>query len=213
MKFLRNLLIILLILAGIAWFAVSPASQISPSQRVAQADSQNFSKSLGQMASNIQFSDQGLTSQMELDQAAFNGLLKAAFTNQNSQELLQGSYQLEAGRIQAKIPYRIFGAIQSQLELDLRLGMQDQNLVLTVSSARLGRIPLPDSMVEQVLQEQSQQNSSLIVSGKTLQIPLPQEAFAVRDVKVQAGKVVVNLQVEQNDFLNLGLAVLANQLG
>lgn len=212
MKFLRNLIVALFVLAGIAWFVVSPASQINPSQRIAQADSQHFSDSLGQMTSNIQFSDQGLTSQMELDQQAFNGLLKAAFTNQNSAELLEGSYQLEAGRIQAKIPYRILGAIQSQIELDLRLGIQDQHLVLTVSSARLGRIPLPDSMVEQVLQEQKKQNSNLQISGKTVQIPLPQEAFAVKDVKVQAGKVVVGLQVEQNDLLNLGLATLANQL-
>lgn len=207
MKFLRNTLIILLVLAGLAWFAVSPSSQISSSERIAQAESQDVTAIVEQMVTNVQLTDQGLTSKVELNQATFDSLLKASFEGEGNSELLGGSYQLEAGKIRARIPYRLFGLVQSQLEMGLRLSLKEQAVQVEVASATLGRIPLPGALIEQILAEQARADSSLNVSGKTVELPLAMEAFLLQNLQVEEGRLVLDLQINQNRLL----AALNNQ--
>lgn len=209
MKFIRNTIIILVLLAGLAWFAVSPASQIGTGNQVAQANSQDLQTALSQVATNMTISDQEVTSKVELDQAAFNGLLKGAF--EGNQELSSGSYELTNGKVVAKIPYRLFGVIQSQIELDVKVAVEEQNLVLEVASARLGRLPIPGAMIEQILKDQSQQYTTVIVTGKKISLPLSQQSSAINAIEVQSGKMVLRLKIDQTDLLQYGLAALESQ--
>lgn len=211
MRKIRNTIIVLLLILGISWFAVSPASQISSSHQLSHVEAQSLPQVLGTLTSQVQLSDQTVTSKVELQQETFNALLKSFMSHQTNKELLEGSYELHDGVLQAKIPYSLFGLVQSQLEMDLRLSLQEEKLLVTVSSAKLGHIPLPNALVEYVLKEQGAKNSSLHISGRTMEISLPQELANLNQISVEEGKMVLDFQLDQNDLLNLGLAALTNQ--
>lgn len=209
MKFLRNLIIILLVLLAGAWFALTPAQAINSKNQLVNVQGADISQYMGRALSNAELSSQGATSEVSLSQDEFNAVLKNSLADSSSASvLLNGTYELKNGYILAKLPYQIFGLMTSQIEVQIGVTLTDQTLSLDIRHARLGKLPVLNALVERAIKESLSQTSAATVSGTRISFTLPNSASLLRTVQVQSGQLKLGVAINQDDLFSLGLNAL-----
>lgn len=212
MKLLRKLIIFLLLVILGAWFLVTPSQPINHKNQLKNLQGADISQYMGRALTHAALSTQGATSELTLSQDEFNAVLKNTLrTAPSASILLNGSYELKDGYILVKLPYQIFGLLTTQIELELVVTLKDQVLSVEVDKARIGKIPLLKTWVEQLVKDSIQKIPTASVSKTSIQLPLPKTASLLRSIQIRSNQLTLGVVVDQEDLLSLGLSALLGE--
>lgn len=214
MKFLRNLIIVLLILIAGTWFLLTPAQPISRQDQLSNVQEADISQYMGRALSNAALSSQGATSELTLSQDEFNAVLKNSLSSSSGASvLLNGSYELKDGYILVKLPYQIFGVFTTQIEVQIGVTLTDQKLSLDIRHARLGKLPVLNVIVERIIKESVSQMNTVSVFGTRISLPLPASASLLKSIQIKNHQLTLGVAINQEDLLSLGLNALLGSNG
>jgi len=148
--------------------------------------------------SNASVSTEGLSTELSLNSVQLTQVVKtsagSALDNSDYQKMALG---MDGNDLHVKVPVSI-GPVDSYLDLTMT-GQVDNNVMhLTVTGAKLGRLPIPKSMVLNYLKDQSNQNGGgFTVNGDQITLEIPQASYTISKARVENGnaKVMVSISL------------------
>ena len=148
--------------------------------------------------SNASVSTEGLSTELSLNSVQLTQVVKtsagSALDNSDFQKMALG---MDGNDLHVKVPVSI-GPVDSYLDLTMT-GQVDNNVMhLTVTGAKLGRLPIPKSMVLNYLKDQSNQNGGgFTVNGDQITLEIPQASYTISKARVENGnaKVMVSISL------------------
>ena len=148
--------------------------------------------------SNASVSTEGLSTELSLNSVQLTQVVKtsagSALDNSDYQKMALG---MDGNDLHVKVPVSI-GPVDSYLDLTMT-GQVDNNVMhLTVTGAKLGRLPIPKSMVLNYLKDQSNQNGGgFTVNGDQITLEIPQASYTISKARVEHGnaKVMVSISL------------------
>lgn len=208
MKGFLKFLIILLVILGLAWYLILPSKPVTSQERFgAWQEKTNFVTLMQQAVSNLTSTGDGLTSQMVVSNTDLKSILNENLSDQQKQDLADSGIQFEQSNLQVLYPLELFGPVTSQLELNLDLVTKEGHLEAVIESAKLGKIPLPKTLLRMVL-DQGALSQDFRRDDLALSINLPAEGYALESIEIHNGQAIVYLKLDRERLL----AILESQI-
>lgn len=208
MKGFLKFLIILLVILGLAWYLILPSKPVTSQERFgAWQEKTNFVTLMQQAVSNLTSTGDGLTSQMVVSNTDLKSILNENLSDQQKQDLADSGIQFEQSNLQVLYPLELFGPVTSQLELNLDLVTKEGHLEAVIESAKLGKIPLPKTLLRMVL-DQGALSQDFRRDDLALSINLPAEGYALESIEIHNGQAIVYLKLDRERLL----AMLESQI-
>lgn len=196
----RSVLALFVFVIGLIIFLVP--SSIQPSETLKNVE---VTTSLASMVEsglqNAALGNNGLNTELTIDNKQFNQLLKSFVSENQNQTMLESAYSLEGDKLRLQLPVTILG-IGSKLDLRFYIAYDNNTLRFDISSARLGNLPVPKSIVASMLQEKLKtQSSNLAVEQQTILVALPASQFKITGLTVQNNTAKVKLTMSVTGLL------------
>ena len=192
----RSVLALFVFVIGLIIFLVP--SSIQPSETLKNVEATTSLTSMVESGlQNAALGNNGLNTELTIDNKQFNQLLKSFVSENQNQTMLESAYSLEGDKLRLQLPVTILG-IGSKLDLRFYIAYDNNTLRFDISSARLGNLPVPKSIVASMLQEKLKtQSSNLAVEQQTILVALPESQFKITGLTVQnnAAKVKLTMSV------------------
>ena len=213
MNFFKGLIkfaIVVIIFCGGLFYVLTPTNSIKNNETLAKSTTNfSFTDLNGDIINNINYSGNKMTTKIVLDNETFIGFLKAA--TQGNADIQSGSYKLAGNKVSLRYPVQL-GPVDSNLDAEASVSTENNNLILTIDSAKLGKIPIPDFAVETVLKNQISTSTTAKVSGTSIVIPLSNE-FSIENADVVNSELNITLGLTNQQLLRLGGTALRTALG
>lgn len=196
----RSVLALFVFVIGLIIFLVP--SSIPPSETLKNVE---VTTSLASMVEsglqNAALGNNGLNTELTIDNKQFNQLLKSFVSENQNQTMLGSAYSLEGDKLRLQLPVTILG-IGSKLDLRFYIAYDNNTLRFDIASARLGNLPVPKSIVASMLQEKLKtQSSNLAVEQQTILVALPESQFKITGLTVQNNTAKVKLTMSVTGLL------------
>lgn len=146
--------------------------------------------------SNASVSTEGLSTELSLNSVQLSQVVKtsagSALDNSDYQKMALG---MDGNDLHVKFPVSL-GPVDSYLDLTMT-GQVDNNVMnLTVTGAKLGRLPIPKSLVLNYLKDQSNQNGGgFTVNGDQITLEIPQAGYTISKARVENGNAKVTVSI------------------
>ena len=146
--------------------------------------------------SNASVSTEGLSTELSLNSVQLSQVVKtsagSALDNSDYQKMALG---MDGNDLHVKVPVSL-GPVDSYLDLTMT-GQVDNNVMdLTVTGAKLGKMPIPKSFVLNYLKDQSSKDgSAFTVSGDRISLEIPQAGYSISKARVENGNAKVTVRI------------------
>ncbi|TQY83771.1 hypothetical protein EWM14_09380 [Clostridioides difficile] len=116
--------------------------------------------------------------------------------NRTIEENLDLFERMKNGKIKVAGPYKVFGLVNSQYELELRPTLKDGNLVVSLENVKIGKFKLSDKMLEKILSNYNKKvpfevNGNKITLEKSYLYPI-----TLKNISIKKGNVDLDMEVE-----------------
>lgn len=152
-KKLSAIVLSIVIIGGGLVYGLTPDESIESKDKLANASNtmtvDSLNKDLAKNVSIEQF--RNLSSTIKLDNSKFQSLLKNSVDKNSA--LLEGSYKIERSRINAKLPIKLLGVFDTIVYSNISVAGEGNSLTLTLEDAKMGKLPIPDFILEKYLKE------------------------------------------------------------
>ena len=196
----RSVLALFVFVIGLIIFLVP--SSIQPSEKLKNVEATTSLASMVESGlQNAALGNNGLNTELTIDNKQFNQLLKSFVSENQNQTMLESAYSLEGDKLRLQLPVTILG-IGSKLDLRFYIAYDNNTLRFDIASARLGNLPVPKSIVASMLQEKLKtQSSNLAVEQQTILVALPESHFKITGLTVQNNTAKVKLTMSVTGLL------------
>ena len=196
----RSVLALFVFVIGLIIFLVP--SSIQPSEKLKNVEATTSLASMVESGlQNAALGNNGLNTELTIDNKQFNQLLKSFVSENQNQTMLESAYSLEGDKLRLQLPVTILG-IGSKLDLRFYIAYDNNTLRFDIASARLGNLPVPKSIVASMLQEKLKtQSSNLAVEQQTILVALPESQFEITGLTVQNNTAKVKLTMSVTGLL------------
>ena len=146
--------------------------------------------------SNASVSTEGVSTELSLNSVQLSQVVKAsagsALDNSDYQKMALG---MDGNDLHVKVPVSL-GPVDSYLDLTMTGQVENNVMNLTVTGAKLGKMPIPKSLVLNYLKDQSSQDgSALTVSGDQILLEIPQAGYSIPKARVENGNAKVTVSI------------------
>ena len=146
--------------------------------------------------SNASVSTEGLSTELTLNSVQLSQVVKtsagSALENSDYEKMALG---MDGNDLHVKVPVSL-GPVDSYLDLMMTGQVENNVMKLTVTGAKLGKMPIPKSLVLNYLKDQSSQDgSALIVSGDQILLEIPQAGYSIPKARVENGNAKVTIRI------------------
>ena len=152
-KKLSAIVLSIVIIGGGLVYGLTPDESIESKDKLANASTamtvDSLNKDLAKNVSIEQF--RNLSSTIKLDNSKFQSLLKNSVDKNSA--LLEGSYKIERSHINAKLPIKLLGVFDTIVYSNISVAGEGNSLTLTLEDAKMGKLPIPDFILEKYLKE------------------------------------------------------------
>lgn len=152
-KKLSAIVLSIVIIGGGLVYGLTPDESIESKDKLANASNtmtvDSLNKDLAKNVSIEQF--RNLSSTIKLDNSKFQSLLKNSVDKNSA--LLEGSYKIERSHINAKLPIKLLGVFDTIVYSNISVAGEGNSLTLTLEDAKMGKLPIPDFILEKYLKE------------------------------------------------------------
>ena len=195
-KWIRRLIGIFIVLFILLVLLLVPGSIPEGEQlRNVQAGS-SFIELAQNAVSNASVSTEGLSTELTLNSVQLSQVVKtsagSALENSDYEKMALG---MDGNDLHVKVPVSL-GPVDSYLDLMMTGQVENNVMKLTVTGAKLGKMPIPKSLVLNYLKDQSSQDgSALTVSGDQILLEIPQAGYSIPKARVENGNAKVTIRI------------------
>lgn len=146
--------------------------------------------------SNASVSTEGLSTELSLNSVQLTQVVKtsagSALDNSDYQKMALG---MDGNDLHVKFPVSL-GPVDSYLDLTMTGQVENNVMHLTVTAAKLGKMPIPKSLVLNYLKDQSNQNGGgFTVNGDQITLEIPQAGYTISKARVENGNAKVTVSI------------------
>ena len=146
--------------------------------------------------SNASVSTEGLSTELSLNSVQLSQVVKtsagSALDNSDYQKIALG---MDGNDLHVKVPVSL-GLVDSYLDLTMTGQVENNVMNLTVTGAKLGRLPIPKSLVLNYLKDQSNHNGGgFTVNGDQITLEIPQAGYTISKARVENGNAKVTVSI------------------
>lgn len=146
--------------------------------------------------SNASVSTEGLSTELSLNSVQLSQVVKtsagSALDNSDYQKMALG---MDGNDLHVKVPV-LLGPIDSYLDLTMTGQVENNVMNLTVTGAKLGKMPIPKFLVLNYLKDQSNQNGGgFTVNGDQITLDIPQAGYSISKARVENGNAKVTVSI------------------
>ena len=195
-KWIRRLIGIVIVVFLLLVVLLVPGSIPEGEQlRNVQAGS-SFIELAQNAVSNASVSTEGLSTELTLNSVQLSQVVKtsagSALENSDYEKMALG---MDGNDLHVKVPVSL-GPVDSYLDLTMMGQVENNVMKLTVTGAKLGKMPIPKSLVLNYLKDQSSQDgSALTVSGDQILLEIPQAGYSIPKARVENGNAKVTIRI------------------
>ena len=195
-KWIRRLIGLFIVLFILLVLLLVPGSIPEGEQlRNVQAGS-SFIELAQNAVSNASVSTEGLSTELTLNSVQLSQVVKtsagSALENSDYEKMAFG---MDGNDLHVKVPVSL-GPVDSYLDLTMTGQVENNVMKLTVTGAKLGKMPIPKSLVLNYLKDQSSQDgSALTVSGDQILLEIPQAGYSIPKARVENGNAKVTIRI------------------
>ena len=195
-KWIRRLIGLFIVLFILLVLLLVPVSIPEGEQlRNVQAGS-SFIELAQNAVSNASVSTEGLSTELTLNSVQLSQVVKtsagSALENSDYEKMALG---MDGNDLHVKVPVSL-GPVDSYLDLTMMGQVENNVMKLTVTGAKLGKMPIPKSLVLNYLKDQSSQDgSALTVSGDQILLEIPQAGYSIPKARVENGNAKVTIRI------------------
>ena len=146
--------------------------------------------------SNASVSTEGLSTELSLNSVQLSQVVKtsagSALDNSDYQKMALG---MDGNDLLVKVPVSL-GPVDSYLDLTMTGQVENNVMNLTVTGAKLGKMPIPKFLVLNYLKDQSNQNGGgFTVNGDQITLEIPQAGYSISKARVENGNAKVTVSI------------------
>lgn len=146
--------------------------------------------------SNASVSTEGLSTELSLNSVQLSQVVKTsagtALDNSDYQKIALG---MDGNDLHVKVPVSL-GPVHSYLDLTMTGQVENNVMNLTVTGAKLGKMPIPKFLVLNYLKDQSNQNGGgFTVNGDQITLEIPQAGYSISKARVENGNAKVTVSI------------------
>ena len=146
--------------------------------------------------SNASVSTEGVSTELSLNSVQLSQVVKtsagSALDNSDYQKMSLG---MDGNDLLVKVPVSL-GPVDSYLDLTMTGQVENNVMNLTVTGAKLGKMPIPKFLVLNYLKDQSNQNGGgFTVNGDQITLEIPQAGYSISKARVENGNAKVTVSV------------------
>ena len=195
-KWIRRLIGLFIVLFILLVLVLVPGSIPEGEQlRNVQAGS-SFIELAQNAVSNASVSTDGISTELSLNSVQLSQVVKtsagSALENSDYEKM---ALEMDGNDLHVKVPVSL-GPVDSYLDLTMMGQVENNVMKLTVTGAKLGKMPIPKSLVLNYLKDQSSQDgSALTVSGDQILLEIPQAGYSIPKARVENGNAKVTIRL------------------
>ena len=146
--------------------------------------------------SNASVSTEGVSTELSLNSVQLSQVVKtsagSALDNSDYQKMSLG---MDGNDLHVKVTVSL-GPVDSYLDLTMTGQVENNVMNLTVTGAKLGKMPIPKFLVLNYLKDQSNQNGSgFTVNGDQITLEIPQAGYSISKARVENGNAKVTVSI------------------
>jgi len=146
--------------------------------------------------SNASVSTEGVSTELSLNSVQLSQVVKtsagSALDNSDYQKMSLG---MDGNDLLVKVPVSL-GPVDSYLDLTMTGQVENNVMNLTVTGAKLGKMPIPKFLVLNYLKDQSNQNGGgFTVNGDQITLEIPQAGYTISKARVENGNAKVTVSI------------------
>ena len=146
--------------------------------------------------SNASVSTEGVSTELSLNSVQLSQVVKtsagSALDNSDYQKMSLG---MDGNDLHVKVPVSLV-PVDSYLDLTMTGQVENNVMNLTVTGAKLGKMPIPKFLVLNYLKDQSNQNGSgFTVNGDQITLEIPQAGYSISKARVENGNAKVTVSI------------------
>ena len=193
MRRLIGMVIVLFILLGVL---LVPGS-IPEGEQLRNVQAGSSLIELAQNAvSNASVSTEGVSTELSLNSVQLSQVVKtsasSALENSDYQKMALG---MDGNDLHVKVTVSL-GPVDSYLDLTMTGQVENNVMNLTVTGAKLGKMPIPKFLVLNYLKDQSNQNGGgFTVNGDQITLEIPQAGYSSSKARVENGNAKVTVSI------------------
>ena len=147
-------------------------------------------------ASNESVTTEGLSTELSLNSVQLSQIVKTsagdALEHSNYQKM---ALEMNGNDLHVKIPVSL-GPVDSYLDLTMTTQVENNVLTSHLTGAKLGKLPIPKSLVLNYLKEKEGQNGAgLTVTDDNVTLQLPQAVYTISKAHVENGIAKVTVSI------------------
>ena len=143
----------------------------------------------------------GLKGTLEISQEIFREILYTVAMKYNIDELKFTETTLHDKYIKIKVPNKVLNFIETQYEVNIYPKVIDNNLHLKLKDLKIGKLKLPNSIVEYILKSNINklpfeiEKNEIIIDSSFI------KPLYIETIKVNEGKIILNIFVTAKDII------------
>ena len=147
-------------------------------------------------ASNGSVTTEGLSTELSLNSVQLSQIVKTsagdALEHSDYQKM---ALEMNGNDLHVKIPVSL-GPVDSYLDLTMTTQVENNVLTSHLTGAKLGKLPIPKSLVLNYLKEKEDQNGAgLTVTDDNVTLQLPQAVYTISKAHVENGIAKVTISI------------------
>lgn len=196
-KILLSLIVILLVFTGIVVYTLTPKERYDvSSQNNEIIDEEYLSKGSYINSMEVVKNPLRMVGKVSVSEDEFRNLIYTLMNKHGIKELENNFVEMKDGKIKVAGPYKVFGLINSQYELELRPTLKGENLIVSLENVKLGKFKISDKMLEKILSNYNKKvpfevNGNKITLEKSYLYPV-----TLKNISIKKGNIDLDMEVE-----------------
>ncbi|MFL8675941.1 DUF2140 domain-containing protein [Clostridioides sp. GD02404] len=196
-KILLSLIVIVIVFTGIIVYTLKPKERYDvSSQNNEIIDEEYLSKGSYINSMEVVKNPLRMVGKVSVSEDEFRNLIYTLMHKHGIKELENNFVEMKDGKIKVAGPYKVFGLINSQYELELIPTLKGENLIVSLENVKLGKFKISDKMLEKILSNYNKKvpfevNGNKITLEKSYLYPV-----TLKNISIKKGNIDLDMEVE-----------------
>ncbi|MBC2577878.1 hypothetical protein HLB30_05020 [Peptostreptococcus russellii] len=209
LKKIITLLVLVFVLIAAAGYSLKATDPIDDKDRLCNVDERmDVAQINKRVIKSVGLQGDGAIVDMELNNYTFRKLLKYNLVKYGKQDFEAYSFNLRGDKLLVQAPKKI-GPFDSQIDVWMSLGNDKDNMILSVDKVKVGKIPLPKSLVDNKLDDMVSLGVDRISTEKgKIYISLNNVDLGIEKMYIKDSNLKLKLKITKDDIRKIGIEII-----
>nr|WP_307760267.1 hypothetical protein [uncultured Peptostreptococcus sp.] len=209
LKKIITLLVLVFVLIAAAGYSLKATNPIDDKDRLCNVDERmDIAQINKRVIKSVSLQGDGAIVDMELNNYTFRKLLKYNLVKYGKQDFEAYSFNLRGDKLLVQAPKKI-GPFDSQIDVWMSLGNDKDNMILSVDKVKVGKIPLPKSLVDNKLDDMVSLGVDRISTEKgKIYISLNNVDLGIEKMYIKDSNLKLKLKITKDDIRKIGIEII-----